>query len=59
MAVHKGDIIVAVDGIETRGMSSEDVKTLIMGSPETSVALTLRQVSSYMPKSMHIYGFHI
>jgi C-terminal processing protease CtpA/Prc len=45
-AVHKGDVIVAVDGVETRGMSSEDVKTLIMGAPETFVSLALRQVRS-------------
>ena len=36
-----GDIIEKIDGVSVEGLSSDDIKTMVMGEPQTKVVITI------------------
>jgi hypothetical protein len=50
--VQPEDVIVAVDGVPTAGLSKEEVYDMIIGSPGTSVTLSLQHEGDYRVVTM-------
>ena len=41
--ISAGDMIIKVDGVETADLSSDDIVKRLRGTPDTSVAVTIRR----------------
>ena len=50
--VRQDDVIVAVDGVPTAGLSKEEVYDMIIGSPGTRVSLSLQHDDDYRVVNM-------
>jgi hypothetical protein len=56
--VQTNDVIVAVDGIPTYGLSKEEVFDLIVGTPHTPVTLSLQRGQDFSVKKMMRMDFN-
>lgn len=56
--VRPDDIIVAVDGVPTYGLTKEEVYDLIVGTPNTAVTLSLRRGSDFSVRKMQRMDFN-
>jgi hypothetical protein len=52
------DMIVAVDGVPTFGLSKEEVYNMIVGTPGTPVTVTVRRNGDFIPKTMTRMDFN-
>ncbi len=52
MGLRTSDIIVAVDGIPTFGLTKEEVYDMIVGTPGTTVTLSIKRAGDYMAVTM-------
>ena len=58
--VQKGDIIRAVDGVPTAGLTRDEIYNMVIGQPETKVTLTIQRSSTTLTKvltRMHSKAF--
>lgn len=51
------DVIVAVDGVPTTGLTRDECYDLIVGTPNTPVTLSLRRNASFMVRTMKRMDF--
>lgn len=58
MGLHSHDIIVAVDGVPTLGLSKEDVYGMIVGRPDTEVTISIRRDGNFLAKTMKRMDFN-
>ncbi len=58
VGLHARDIIVAVDGVPTLGLSKEDVYNMIVGKPETEVTISIRRGADFLAKTMKRMDFN-
>ena len=58
MGLHARDIIVAVDGVPTLGLSKEDVYGMIVGKPDTEVTISIRRDGDFIAKTMKRMDFN-
>ncbi len=58
MGLHSRDIIVAVDGVPTLGLSKEDVYGMIVGRPDTEVTISIRRDGNFLAKTMKRMDFN-
>lgn len=58
MGLHPHDIIVAVDGVPTLGLSKEDVYGMIVGKPDTDVTISIRRGTDFIAKTMKRMDFN-
>ena len=56
--IHINDVIVAVDGIPTYGLSKEEVYDLIVGTPHTPVTLSLQRGGDFAVKKLMRMDFN-
>jgi C-terminal processing protease CtpA/Prc len=56
--VRSNDVIVAVDGIPTYGLSKEEVYDLIVGTPHTPVTLSLQRGQDFSVKKLMRMDFN-
>jgi len=52
------DVIVAVDGVPTYGLTKDECYDLIVGTPNTPVTISIRRHGDFMAKSMHRMDFN-
>jgi predicted metalloprotease with PDZ domain len=52
------DIIVAVDGIPTSGLTKEEVYAMIVGTPDTPVTVSVLRNGDFVPKTMNRMDFN-
>jgi hypothetical protein len=52
------DVIVAVDGTPTLGLSKETVYSMIVGKPETEVTISIRRGTDFIAKTMKRMDFN-
>ncbi len=50
--MHVRDIIIAVDGIPTMGLSKDEVYNMIVGPPETTVTISYKRKNDFQVKTM-------
>ncbi len=58
MGLHARDVIVAVDGVPTLGLSKEDVYGMIVGKPDTEVTISIRRDGDFLAKTMKRMDFN-
>jgi hypothetical protein len=58
VGLHAQDVIVAVDGTPTLGLSKEDVYSMITGKPETEVTISIRRGTDFIAKTMKRMDFN-
>jgi len=58
MGLHARDIIVAVDGVPTLGLSKEDVYGMIVGKPETEVTISIKRGGEFIAKTLKRMDFN-
>lgn len=58
VGLRNGDIIIAVDGVPTLGMTKEEVYEMIVGSPGTPVTVTVSRNGDYLPRTMTRMDFN-
>ena len=58
MGLHAQDVIVAVDGVPTLGLSKEDVYGMIVGRPDTEVTISIRRNGNFIAKTMKRMDFN-
>ena len=58
VGLHAEDVIVAVDGVPTLGLSKEDVYNMIVGKPETEVTISIRRGADFIAKTMKRMDFN-
>jgi hypothetical protein len=58
VGLHAQDVIVAVDGVPTLGLSKEDVYSMIVGKPETDVTISIRRGTDFIAKTMKRMDFN-
>ena len=58
MGLRARDIIVAVDGVPTLGLSKEDVYGMIVGKPDTEVTISIRRGGEFVAKTMKRMDFN-
>ena len=58
MGLHASDVIVAVDGVPTLGLSKEDVYGMIVGKPDTEVTISIRRNGDFLAKTMKRMDFN-
>lgn len=56
--IRPNDVIVAVDGVPTLGLSKEEVYDLIVGTPRTPVTLSLQRGDDVSVKRLHRMDFN-
>lgn len=56
--VRPNDVIVAVDGVPTYGLTKEEVYDLIVGTPNTQVTLSLQRGGDFTVRKMHRMDFN-
>ncbi|MBI2809894.1 MAG: PDZ domain-containing protein [Candidatus Melainabacteria bacterium] len=52
------DIIIAVDGVPTSGLTKEEVYAMIVGLPDTPVTVSVMRNGDFMPKTMNRMDFN-
>lgn len=52
------DIIIAVDGVPTSGLTKEEVYAMIVGLPETPVTVSVMRNGDFLPKTMSRMDFN-
>ncbi|HTX74759.1 MAG TPA: S41 family peptidase [Terracidiphilus sp.] len=52
--VHPGDLIISIDGQSTKGMTTDQVATLLKGERGTTVAVVMSRVGSAAPLTFHL-----
>ncbi|CAN5338168.1 hypothetical protein BH10CYA1_BH10CYA1_16040 [soil metagenome] len=52
------DIIIAVDGVPTSGLTKEEVYAMIVGLPDTPVTVSVMRNGDFLPKSMSRMDFN-
>jgi hypothetical protein len=52
------DIIIAVDGVPTSGLTKEEVYAMIVGTPDTPVTVSVLRNGDFMPKTMNRMDFN-
>jgi len=50
--IHPADVIVAVDGVPTSGLSKEEVFDMIVGTPGTTVTVTIERSGDFQAYTM-------
>lgn len=58
MGLHARDIIVAVDGVPTLGLSKEDVYGMIVGKPDTEVTISIKRGGEFIAKTLKRMDFN-
>jgi hypothetical protein len=58
MGLRSRDVIVAVDGVPTLGLSKEDVYGMIVGRPDTEVTISIRRDGNFLAKTMKRMDFN-
>lgn len=58
MGLKAADVIVAVDGVPTLGLSKEDVYGMIVGKPDTEVTISIRRNGDFLAKTMKRMDFN-
>jgi C-terminal processing protease CtpA/Prc len=58
VGLRNNDVIVAVDGIPTYGLTKEEVYQMIVGSPGTPVTVTVSRNGDYVPRTMNRMDFN-
>lgn len=58
VGLRNGDIIIAVDGVPTLGLTKEEVYQMIVGSPGTPVTVTVMRNGDYLPRTMTRMDFN-
>jgi hypothetical protein len=58
MGLKAADVIVAVDGVPTLGLSKEDVYGMIVGKPDTEVTISIRRNGDFIAKTMKRMDFN-
>jgi C-terminal processing protease CtpA/Prc len=53
MGLRNDDVIVAVDGVPTLGLSKEEVYQMIVGTPGTPVTVTVSRNGDFLPRTMN------
>lgn len=56
--IRVNDIIVAVDGVPTSGLTKEEVYAMIVGLPETPVTISILRNGDFLPKTMKRMDFN-
>jgi len=52
------DIIIAVDGVPTSGLTKEEVYAMIVGLPDTPVTVSVMRNGDFLPKTMNRMDFN-
>jgi hypothetical protein len=58
VGLHAHDVIVAVDGVPTLGLSKQDVYNMIVGKPDTEVTISIRRGADFLAKTMKRMDFN-
>lgn len=56
--LHPLDIIVAIDGVPTLGLSKENVYSMIVGKPDTEVTISIRRGTIFIARTMRRMDFN-
>jgi hypothetical protein len=56
--LRNNDIIVAVDGVPTSGLTKEEVYAMIVGTPDTPVTVSVLRNGDFVPKTMNRMDFN-
>ncbi len=56
--LRNNDIIVAVDGVPTSGLTKEEVYAMIVGAPDTPVTVSVLRNGDFVPKTMNRMDFN-
>lgn len=52
------DVIVAVDGVPTNGLTKEEVYSMIVGTPETAVTVSILRNQEFLARTMNRMDFN-
>ncbi|HEY9773448.1 MAG TPA: PDZ domain-containing protein [Planktothrix sp.] len=58
VGLQKDDVIIAVDGVPTFGLSKEEVYNMIVGVPDTPVTVSISRNGEFIAKSMSRMDFN-
>ncbi|MGH9547827.1 MAG: S41 family peptidase [Terriglobales bacterium] len=58
VGLRNGDVIVAVDGVPTFGLSKEEVYQMIVGTPGTPVTLSVSRAGDFIARTMNRMDFN-
>jgi C-terminal processing protease CtpA/Prc len=58
VGLRPNDIIVAVDGIPTKGLTKQEVYDMIVGAPNTPVTVSIRRQGDFQARTMNRIDFN-